>query len=57
MLKNISNIGQVLSKQQQLSIHGGAYYCFIYSFSDLVDCEENGGEIVYCAPEVECAPD
>ena len=57
MLKNIANIGQILSKQQQKSIHGGAYYCFIYSYNDLVNCEELGGEIVYCAPEVECAPD
>ncbi|WGH76127.1 hypothetical protein P8625_02875 [Tenacibaculum tangerinum] len=55
MLKNISNLGQTLSKGQQQSINGGGYYCFIYSFSDLVRCSELGGEIVYCAPHVECA--
>lgn len=58
MLKNISNLGQTLSKNQQQSIKGGGFYfCVIYTFSDLVECEERGGEIVYCAPEVECAAD
>ncbi|WP_299104124.1 hypothetical protein [uncultured Tenacibaculum sp.] len=54
MLQNISNLGQALSKNQQQSIHGGIFFCFIHSFSDLVECQERGGEIVYCAPHVEC---
>lgn len=54
MLKSISNLGTVLNKTQQRSIHGGNYACFIYSFNDLVECMANGGEIVYCAEHVEC---
>ncbi|WP_159439389.1 hypothetical protein [Tenacibaculum agarivorans] len=57
MLKTISNLGQPLTKNQQQSINGGAYYCFIHSYSDLIACEERGGEIVYCDPTVECAAD
>ncbi len=41
MLKNISNLGQTLNKNQQQSIKGGGFYfCVIYTFSDLVECEE-----------------
>jgi len=57
MLKKVSNIGQILSKKQQQSINGGAYYCIIYTYNDLIECQELGGEIVWCAHDVECAPD
>lgn len=54
MLKSISNLGTVLNKTEQRSINGGGYYCFIYTYSDLVQCSELGGEIVYCAEHLEC---
>lgn len=54
MLKNVANLGQILSKNQQRFINGGMGPCFIYSWSDLLDCQERGGEIAYCAPHVEC---
>jgi hypothetical protein len=53
MLKSISNLGTVLNKTEQRSINGG-YACFIYTFNDLVECMAHGGEIVYCAEDVEC---
>ncbi len=31
MLKNISNLGQTLSKNQQQSIKGGGFYFFVAS--------------------------
>lgn len=57
MLNCIANLGQALSKEEQRYITGGTYYCYIYSYEDLVQCQEQGGEIVYCAPHVECAPE
>ncbi|CAL2078857.1 conserved protein of unknown function [Tenacibaculum sp. 190524A02b] len=54
MLKNISNLGQTLNKNQQKSIKGGIAVCFIYTFSDLVHCQEIGGEVAYCAPHLDC---
>ena len=43
MIKNISNLGNILSKQNQKTINGGASQCFKY-------CNSQGQYIFLCPP-------
>jgi hypothetical protein len=57
MLKNVSNLGTLLSKQEQQTIHGG-FVCYYWDLSSLEDCISSGSsENVYCDPTVECEPE
>ncbi|GAA4272359.1 hypothetical protein U6A24_20745 [Aquimarina gracilis] len=54
MLKNLSNLGTILSKQELQSINAG-FVCYYWDFNSYVECASSGAdEIVECEPTKDC---
>lgn len=54
MLKNLSNLGTTLNKQELQSINGGAL-CLYWDYQSLLYCQYYfNAEDIECDPTVEC---